>query len=55
MTGGFLGLFRRPRALRCGLIIHKHQAAAAKAKNLEALANGRAARRLQARLMPADA
>ena len=54
MTGGFLGLFRRPRALRCGLIIHKHQAAAAKAKNLEALAHGRAARRLQARLMPAD-
>jgi hypothetical protein len=52
--GGLLSLFRRPRALRCGLIIHKRQAAAAKAKSLEALANGRSARRLNARLVPAE-
>lgn len=53
-TGGLFRLFRRPRALRCGLVIHKRQAAASKARSLEALANGRAARRLNARLMPAD-
>lgn len=52
--GGLRDLFRRPRALRCGLIIRKHQAATAKAPSLERLANGRAARRLSARLMPAD-
>lgn len=51
---GLFGLFRRPRALRCGLVIHKRQAAAARAGTLEALANGRAARRLKARLVPAD-
>ena len=54
MTGGLMSLFRRPRALRCGLIIHRRQAAAAKAKSLEALARGRAARRLNARLVTAD-
>ncbi len=53
-TDGLLSLFRRPRALRCGLVIHRRQAAAAKAGTLEALANGRAARRLNARLVPAD-
>jgi hypothetical protein len=53
-TDGLFGLFRRPRALRCGLFIHKRQAAAAKAGTLEALANGRAARRLNAKLVPAD-
>jgi len=54
MTGGLMSLFRRPRALRYGLIIHRRQAVAAKAKSLEALARGRATRRLSARLMPAD-
>lgn len=54
-AGGLARLFRRPRALRYGLVIHKRQAAASKAGNLEALAYGRAARRLNAKLLPADA
>ncbi len=52
--GGLSRLFRRPRALRDGLIIDKRQATAARAASLEALARGRAARRLAARITPAD-
>ena len=52
--GGLSRLFRRPRALRSGLIIHKRQASAARVASLEALARGRSARRLTARIAPAD-
>lgn len=47
-------LFVRPRALRCGLIIHKTQAISAKSGSLEGLARGRATRRIAARIIPAD-
>jgi hypothetical protein len=50
---GLKDLFRRSNGLRAGLIIHKRQAEAAKAPTLEAMARGRAARRLEAWIVPA--
>lgn len=47
-------LYSRPRALRCGLIIHKRQAEAARAGSLEALARGRATRQIAAGIIPAE-
>ena len=55
--GFFASLFARPRALRRGLLIAKPVAAtmAAKVRSLEALASGRASRRISAGLVPPDA
>ena len=47
-------LWRRPRALRSGLIILKKQAEVSGAESLEALARGRATRQIAARILPAD-
>lgn len=55
---GFLaGVFARPRALRRGFLIGRPAAAAVAgaAQSLEALARGRAGRRISARLVPPEA
>ena len=55
--GFFAGLFARPRALRRGFLIARPTAAsmAGKAQSLQALARGRAGRRISAGLVPPEA